>query len=121
MKSCLIVDDSRVIRKVAARILEELQFHTEEAEDGASALSVCRHSMPDVILLDWSMPNMPCQEFLRSVRKEKDGKRPKIVLCTTENDANHIADVLGAGADEYIMKPFDKASLSAKLAEIGAR
>jgi two-component system chemotaxis response regulator CheY len=119
MKHCLVVDDSRVIRKVACRILSDLKFETDEAEDGLAALAACRLRMPDVILLDWSMPNMNGIEFLRSLRRELKGDRPVIVFCTTENDVAHITEALGAGADEYIMKPFDRGIIEAKLAEVG--
>jgi two-component system chemotaxis response regulator CheY len=119
MKYCLVVDDSRVIRKVACRILAALAFETEEAPDGAVALQVCRRKMPDVILLDWHMPNMDGIAFLRTLRGERDGSRPVVVFCTTENDVPHITEALGAGADEYIMKPFDRGIIEAKFAEVG--
>jgi two-component system, chemotaxis family, chemotaxis protein CheY len=119
MKHCLVVDDSRVIRKVACRILEDLSFVTEEAEDGAAALRQCRLRMPDVILLDWHMPNMSGIEFLRVLRGEQIGRHPIVVFCTTENDVAHITEALGAGADEYIMKPFDRSIVEAKLSEVG--
>jgi two-component system chemotaxis response regulator CheY len=119
VKHCLVVDDSRVIRKVACRILEDLSFATEEAEDGTAALQACRRAMPDVILLDWNMPNMSGIEFLRMLRSERQGAHPVVVFCTTENDVAHITEALGAGADEYIMKPFDRDIIEAKLAEVG--
>lgn len=119
MKTCLVVDDSRVIRKVACAILKELAFRTEEAENGAAALSACRHEMPDVILLDWQMPSMTGVEFLRALRNEARGNHPIVLLCTTENDASHISEAINAGADEYIMKPYDRELLEAKLAEVG--
>jgi len=119
MKSCLVVDDSRVIRKVACRILADLGFETGEAEDGVTALEACRLKMPELILLDWSMPNMTGIEFLRSLRREREGEKPVVVFCTTENDVAHITEALGAGANEYIMKPFDRAIIEAKLAEVG--
>jgi two-component system, chemotaxis family, chemotaxis protein CheY len=119
MKHCLVVDDSRVIRKVACRILAALAFETEEAEDGAAALRACRRSMPDVILLDWQMPNMTGIEFLRILRGERDGTHPVVVFCTTENDVAHITEALSAGADEYIMKPYDRSIVEAKFAEVG--
>ncbi|MBV9045005.1 MAG: response regulator [Alphaproteobacteria bacterium] len=119
MKNCLVVDDSRVIRKVACRILQDLQFWTEEAEDGLSALNACRSKMPELILLDWQMPNMNGIEFLRALRKEQGGLRPIVVFCTTENDVPHITEALNAGANEYIMKPFDRGIIEAKLAEVG--
>jgi len=119
MKTCLVVDDSSVIRKVARRILEGLEFEIAEAEDGEQALDACRGKMPDAILLDWNMPKMDGYEFLRSLRKLPKGDHPKVVFCTTENDVAHIARALHAGANEYIMKPFDKEIVEAKFQEVG--
>ena len=119
MKNCLVVDDSSVIRKVARRILEGLDFEISEAEDGEQALDVCRRHMPDAVLLDWNMPKMDGYEFLRALRRMPDGDRPKVVFCTTENDVAHIARALHAGANEYIMKPFDKDIVEAKFQEVG--
>ena len=119
MKQILVVDDSAVIRKVATRILEGMRFQTAEAEDGRKALSACSFLMPDAILLDWNMPVMDGFEFLRELRKMPGGMRPKVVFCTTENDVAHIARAMHAGADEYIMKPFDKEIVQSKFEEIG--
>jgi two-component system chemotaxis response regulator CheY len=119
MKTCLVVDDSSVIRKVARRILEGFEFQIVEAEDGEQALDVCRAQMPDAVLLDWNMPKMDGYEFLRVLRRLPDGDRPKVVFCTTENDVAHIARALHAGANEYIMKPFDKEIVEAKFQEVG--
>lgn len=119
MKSCLIVDDSKVIRKVARRILEDLSFATEEAADGRDALEQCRQAMPDVILLDWNMPVMSGIEFLRQLRRERGGDAPVVVFCTTENDVEHISEAIKAGANEYIMKPFDGDILQSKFIEAG--
>jgi two-component system, chemotaxis family, chemotaxis protein CheY len=119
VKHCLVVDDSRVIRKVACKILESLDFETDEAEDGIGALDACRMRMPELILLDWQMPNMSGVEFLRTLRREQNGTRPMVVFCTTENDIGHISEAMGAGANEYVMKPYDREILHAKLAQIG--
>jgi two-component system chemotaxis response regulator CheY len=119
MKKCLVVDDSSVIRKVARRILEELKFEILEAEDGDQALETCQRQLPEAILLDWNMPKMDGYEFLRSLRKMPGGDAPKVVFCTAENDVAHIARVLHAGANEYIMKPFDKEIVEAKFQEVG--
>jgi two-component system, chemotaxis family, chemotaxis protein CheY len=118
---CLVVDDSAVIRKVARRILEGMDFTILEAEDGSKALDVCSMQMPDAILLDWNMPVMDGYEFLKNLRKAENGSKPKVVFCTTENDVAHIARAMHAGADEYIMKPFDKDILQSKFREIGLR
>ena len=119
MKQCLVIDDSRVIRTVARRIFEELNFSTGEAEDGMSALRACREHMPDVIFLDWNMPSMTGVDFLKSLRGQPGGTRPVVLFCTTENDVGEIASAMAAGANDYIMKPFDRQVLRAKLAEIG--
>ncbi|HXJ01318.1 MAG TPA: response regulator [Micropepsaceae bacterium] len=119
MKQCLIVDDSRVLRKIARRILQELQFSADEAEDGAAALDMCRRNMPDAILLDWNMPAMSGIEFLRALRREPTGAKPVVIYCTTENDIAHITEAIGAGANEYLVKPFDKEIVEAKLVEAG--
>jgi two-component system chemotaxis response regulator CheY len=119
MRSCLIVDDSKVIRKVARHILETLEFSVEEAEDGRDALTRCEASMPDVILLDWNMPVMSGMEFLRALRQAERPSQPKVVFCTTENDIAHIRAAIAAGADEYVMKPFDRDTLHSKLQIVG--
>ena len=119
MKTCLVVDDSSVIRKVARRILEGLDFEIVEAEDGEQALDACRRQLHVAILLDWNMPKMDGYEFLRSLRRLPGGDAPKVVFCTTENDVAHIARALHAGANEYIMKPFDAQIVEEKLIMLG--
>ena len=119
MRTALVVDDSAVIRNVARRILETLDFAVRDAEDGEKALALCAEEMPAVILLDWNMPNMDGYAFLRHLRQSADGDRPKVLFCTTENDVGAIARALRAGADEYIMKPFDREIMMAKLDQVG--
>ena len=119
MKRCLIVDDSRVVRKVARRIVEDLKFTTEEAADGSGALTACRNHMPDAVLLDWNMPVMNGIDFLRALRREPGGDSPIVVFCTTENDMEHISEAIRSGANEYIMKPFDSEIIESKFAEVG--
>ena len=119
MKSCLIIDDSRVIRKVSRHILESLGFAVEEAENGREGLDRCETAMPDVILLDWNMPVMTGIEFISRLRQTPGGDRPKVVFCTTENDVAHIREAISAGADEYVMKPFDHETLQIKLQLVG--
>lgn len=119
MKTCLIVDDSRVIRKVARQIFEALGFACEEAEHGQLALDACVKKMPDVILLDWNMPVMDGMEFLRALRKLPNGGESVVVFCTTENDMKHIQEAMTNGANEYIMKPFDADIVRSKLSQLG--
>lgn len=119
MKHCLIVDDSRVVRTVAGRIVKDLAFEVSEAGDGAQALTQCREQMPDAILLDWNMPVMNGLDFLRALRREDGGKEPMVIFCTNENDAEHIAEAIRSGANEYIMKPFDADIVESKFSEVG--
>lgn len=119
MKTCLVVDDSRVIRKVARRVLEDIGFEIAEAADGMEALAWCRAAMPDAVLLDWNMPVMNGIDFLRQLRREPGGATPKVVFCTVENGPDHIRAAIEAGADEYIMKPFDGDIIESKFAEAG--
>ena len=119
MKTCLVVDDSKVIRKVARHILETLNFEVSEAADGKEALDSCMASVPDVILLDWNMPVMSGMDFLRALRDTALASRPKVVFCTTENGMAYIRAAIEAGADEYVMKPFDRETLESKLQIVG--
>ena len=119
MRTCLVVDDSRVIRKVARRILEDMSYEVSEAADGVEALAWCRACMPDAVLLDWNMPVMSGIDFLRRLRVEPGGDAPVVVFCTVENDLDHIREALACGASEYIMKPFDGDIIADKLVEAG--
>jgi two-component system, chemotaxis family, chemotaxis protein CheY len=119
MKTCLVVDDSKVIRKVARHILETLDFEVSEAADGREALDSCMANVPDVILLDWNMPVMSGMDFLRALRETALASRPKVVFCTTENGMAYIRAAIEAGADEYVMKPFDRETLQSKFELVG--
>lgn len=119
MKTCLVVDDSSVIRKIARNILEEMDFRIVEAEDGGQALQVCERELPDAVLLDWNMPVMDGYEFLGHLRRLPGGERPKVVFCTTESNLDHISRALRAGANEYIMRPFNRDIVADKFLEVG--
>lgn len=118
MKSCLIVDDSKVIRKVARQMLENMEFAVEEAVDGQDALSQIGKGHPDVILLDWNMPVMTGIEFLKAYRSSHS-QGAKVIFCTTESELGHIQEAIEEGADEYVMKPFDRHTLESKLQMVG--
>lgn len=118
-KSCLIVDDSRLIRSVTRRMIEDLFGSIEEAENGQLALDACIKQMPTVVILDWNMPVMTGIEFLKKLRSLESANQPKVIFCTTENELSKIQEAIGSGADEYIMKPFDREILEAKLVQVG--
>ena len=113
---CLVVDDSPTVRKFVSRIVREMRLELGEAENGQLALENCLRRMPDTILLDWNMPVMSGIDFLRHLRKLEGGQKPTVIFCTTETDVAHLREAFDAGADQYIMKPFDAATLRSKLA-----
>jgi two-component system chemotaxis response regulator CheY len=118
-KTCLVVDDSRAIRAVARSILEQLGFTVEEAKDGEEALATCRRRMPDMLLLDRNMPRLDGIGCVRALRTLPDGRRPKVIFCTSESSVDGMIDAIAAGADEYIMKPFDREIIELKMALVG--
>jgi two-component system chemotaxis response regulator CheY len=118
-RDCLVVDDSGVVRKAARRFLEGFGFAVREAADGQQALDACRTRLPDLVLLDWNMPVMDGLTFLKAARAEHGADRPLVVLCTTENAFERIVTALEAGAQEYVMKPFDAEILGDKLMQLG--
>ena len=118
-QTCLVVDDSRTVRKIARRMLEANGCAVLEAEDGAVALTACRQSMPDCVLLDWNMPVMTGLVFLQALRAEFGPDNPPVVFCTTENDMSFIEQAIESGAQEFIMKPFDEEILIGKFSQVG--
>ncbi len=118
-RTCLIVDDSRVIRKVSSKIALSLGYVPVEAENGEEALARCKKAMPDLVLTDWNMPEMDGIEFVRRLRDIPTPKEPVVVFCTSNGEARDIHEGIAAGADDYIVKPFDEAALKAKLEKLG--
>lgn len=119
VKTCLIIDDSHVVRKVIGRVMQNFGFEYTEADNGHNALDACKETMPDAILLDWNMPVMSGVEFLETLRAIENGKKPKVVFCTTENNVDQIQRALDEGADEFIMKPFDNEIIQSKFIHVG--
>lgn len=121
MNRCLIVDDSSIIRKVTRHFLESMRYTVSEAENGREALDLCRQLLPpDVILLDWHLPVLGAMDFLARLRATSAGRRPFVIYCTTENDAEDITRAFAVGADDYLLKPYDRATLLAKFTQISA-
>jgi len=115
MTLCLVVDDSRVIRRVAAKIVQDLGFDVEEAENGRKALGACAIRMPDVLVIDTEMPEMDGVATVRALRQMPGGATVVVVFCATENDPAFIRQALAAGGNEYIMKPFDSEIVRSKF------
>ena len=117
-KTCLVVDDSDVIREIAIRIIADLGLEAEGATDASSAIDFCREQKPAAVFLDWDLPSMGALDFLREAAS-LEGDRPAIVLCATENDHQQFVLAKAAGAAHHILKPFDRGSIAVKLAELG--
>lgn len=118
MKSCLVVDDSDVIRKVASHILNEMNLDARGAESGPQALEQCSLKMPDAILVDWHMPDMSGIDFITAL-SDIDAPMPYVIYCTTENDPEDITHAINAGANDFMLKPLDREGMKLKLREAG--
>ena len=109
------VDDSRMVRRLSREILEGFGYQVTEAEDGAEALArVKAGGLPDLITLDWNMPNMNGLDFLAKVRETK-GKELPVIMITTEAEKANVITAIKAGANNYIVKPFTPEVLSEKI------
>jgi len=116
----MVVDDSKAMRMILKCILSELGFEVCEAADGAQALDQLRGgSHADLALVDWHMPNMTGLELVQALRTDPAWDALRIVMVTSETDAAHMASALAAGANEYIMKPFDSMVVLGKLEMLG--
>jgi two-component system chemotaxis response regulator CheY len=116
----LVVDDSRAIRSVLRRMLAEIGFEADEAGDGRQALAVLeRAPRPDVMLVDWNMPEMDGLELVLAVRAMPEFEAVPVVMVTTESEMERVIRALEAGANEYLMKPFTKEGLLSKLELLG--
>ncbi len=119
MKTCLILEDSDLIREIAMRIMKEVGVEPREAESAAKGLDMCRAEKIDAVMLDWDLPAMGALDFLRGAGEFEAAARPAIILCATENDPQQFTLAKAAGAAHYLLKPFDQGSVAAKFAEIG--
>lgn len=116
----LVVDDSRSMRAIIGKLLKELGFDVEEVGSGVEALEALnRNPTYDLMLLDWNMPHMDGFELLRRMRMEARFEDLPVMMVTTESEMSQVEVALGAGANEYLMKPFDRHALLQKLMLIG--
>lgn len=120
MQHALVIDDSRVMRKLLGRLLEQLGFAVREAGDGAEGLQILGNGpLPQLALVDWNMPNMNGVDMIRAVRARRDYDALRILMVSSETSPDQVAEALQAGADEYLMKPFTAEGLRAKLDMLG--
>lgn len=118
MKLCLIIDDSEIVRKYARLIFESLDYRAMEAENTGEALDRLAGETPHIILVDWQIPGSNTHQFIAHVRQMEFARRPYVVYLTTENDAEDIQRALHVGADDYLLKPFNRDIIQMKLQEI---
>lgn len=116
----LVIDDSRVMRRIVAKILHEVGFSTVEAEDGQQALDQLE-AHPDVELccIDWNMPVMNGLEFVIEVRGREEWRDITLMMVTTEGEQHQLVRALAAGAHEYVIKPFTPEIIIDKLELLG--
>jgi two-component system chemotaxis response regulator CheY len=119
MKTCLIVEDSALIREIGARIVKDLGVDATEAETAAAAIELCKAKKPDVILLDWDLPSLGALDVLRGVAELPSEARPQIILVAAENDPQQFTLAKAAGAAHYLLKPFDRAQIAEKFSGLG--
>lgn len=118
-RSALIVDDSRLIRAIVRTMLEPLGFDVSDAASGREALLQCAAKSPALIVLDWWMDDMNGPEVAAAIRARQTGPQPCILLCSTETRVGEIRRAMRAGADSYLLKPFDKEKLAHRLRRFG--
>lgn len=119
MKTCLIVEDSALIREIAVRIVKDLGFEAKEAGTADRAAAQVRDAKPDIVLLDWDLPALGALDFLRGVGELEADARPPIVLCATEHDPQQFKLAKAAGAGFHVMKPFDVQTIASAFADAG--
>jgi two-component system, chemotaxis family, chemotaxis protein CheY len=118
MKHVLIIDDSSVIRKYARLIFESLNFRVSDTDSLSDALERTQSDTPDFILIDWIIPNANSLEFIATVRRANLERRCFVIYMVSENDAADIMKAFKAGADDYLLKPFNREIVEMKLHEI---
>jgi two-component system, chemotaxis family, chemotaxis protein CheY len=116
----LIVDDSRALRRILSDMLRQLGFEVAEAVNGRDALQKLEESAcPDIVLVDWNMPEMNGLEFIKEVRAQQRFASLPLMMVTTETEMEQMVAALAAGANEYVMKPFGREILADKLNLLG--
>ena len=116
----LVIDDSRAMRSILTGILDDLDFEVEQAADAEEALEILSSDEGfDIALVDWNLPAMSGLELVKLLRQKNELAGLRLMMVTTETELSRVREALEAGADEYIMKPFDKEMLLEKLQLLG--
>ena len=117
----IVIDDSRAMRRILRKFLEDLDFEVIEAGDGQQALEVIAGApaVPELALIDWNMPEMNGLDCLRRLRADAAIAAVPVMMVTTESEHSQIVKALASGAHEYVIKPFTKDGMIDKLALLG--
>ena len=115
MANCVIADDSKVIRMLLSKIMSNFGYNVFEAENGEDLLYQCEKNMPNLIISDWTLPLIDGIDVLLKIRSDKKIRQPIFIFCSYINDVNIISQALNAGADDFIMRPFDEDIIASKL------
>ena len=115
MPSCIVADDSKIMRMLISKIMENFGYSVDEAENGEDVLEQCAKNMPDLVICDWELPLIDGIDVLLKIRTDKKVKQPVFIFCSYKKDTQIIEQALNAGADDFIMCPFDEDIIASKL------
>lgn len=115
MPSCIVADDSKIMRMLLSKIMENFGYTVDEAEDGEDLLEQCAKNMPDLIISDWQLPLIDGIDVLYKIRSDKKVKQPVFMFCSYLKDRDIMKQAVAGGADDFIMRPFDEDIIASKL------
>ena len=115
MPSCIVADDSKIMRMLISKIMENFGYSVDEAENGEDVLEQCAKNMPDLVICDWELPLIDGIDVLLKIRTDKKVKQPVFIFCSYKKDTQIIEQAHNAGADDFIMRPFDDDIIASKL------
>ena len=119
MLKCLIADDSKIMRMLLRKIIENFGFEVSEAEDGEDVLEQCVSFNPDLIISDWNLPLIDGIDVLYKIRTDRKIKQPKFMFCSYVSETAIMRQAIDAGAADFILRPFDEDIIAGNLAILG--
>ena len=119
MLKCLSADDSKIMLMLLRKIIENFGFEVSEAEDGEDVLEQCVSFNPDLIISDWNLPLIDGIDVLYKIRTDRKIKQPKFMFCSYVSETAIMRQAIDAGADDFILRPFDEDIIAGKLAILG--